>query len=215
MTTSAPNTNAGAATPTPAATTPPTAGTPPSAGATTQEPPQPGSAPKAADKPTSILDTVPQSYQLKSADGSSVEAKGFVEAARKHGLAQDAAQELFASLAPTFEEQFQAKMSADRDTAVSKWADETRTDKVFGGAKLNENLGFASRTFDAVPEGAEVRQLLIETGYGNNLKVLRFLAALGKRLSPTTELVQGAPSGASAMDPEAKMAAHYERNSGG
>lgn len=105
-----------------------------------------------------------------------------------------------------------AKMQAERDTVAQQWATETTGSRDFGGDKLPANIAAVNRALDEVPGGVQVRELLQQSGYGNKLEVLQFLAAFGKAISPDSKVVKGEPEGGQNLTPVQKMAAGYERN---
>jgi hypothetical protein len=107
-------------------------------------------------------------------------------AAKELGLEQDKAQKLieFGALA-------QAKALEKTGHA---WAEQSLTDKEFGGDKLQENLAIASKARDAFAT-PELIALLNTTRLGNHPEMIRAFYKIGKAMSEDTVVSGGrAPS---------------------
>lgn len=123
----------------------------------------------------------PESYEFKAPEGKefSPEVLGaFSEAAKDLDLPQEAAQKMLDKLAPAFAERQTRAVEAAR----AQWATDSRSDKEFGGDKLDENLATAKKALDtfATPE---LRALLDESGLGNHPEVIRMFYRTGKAIS--------------------------------
>lgn len=163
---------------------------------------------KPGEKPKPVA---PDKYELKHANGKAYANEQLDVVLKKHGLTAEAAQEVFATLAPSLQEQHLAGLQADRDRNVEQWAAETKADPEFAGDKLNESLAFVNRALDEVPGGKVVRTLLSQSGYGNKQEVLKFLRAFGQALTPDTTVVRGNPGGATNLSTDEKLARVYEK----
>ena len=82
-----------------------------------------------------------------------------------------------------------AVQKAAHDKLVTEWTDAAKTDKEFGGDKLNENLAVAKKALETFGT-PELTKLLNDTGLGNNPEVIRMLFRAGTKISQGS-FVQG------------------------
>jgi len=102
----------------------------------------------------------------------------FGEVAKDLDLPQEAAQKVLDKVAPVVQER-QAKMI---EQAKVDWANQSQSDKEFGGENLSANLEVAKAALDAF--GSEsLKSLLAETGFGNHPEIIRFMYKAGKAIS--------------------------------
>ena len=105
----------------------------------------------------------------------------FKAAAKEAGLTQAQAQHLtdMGSLMRT-------KVMADHQAAQAQvyndWAEQSRSDKEFGGAKMDENLAIAGKAINAFAT-PELKALLDSTGIGNHPEMIRAFYRAGKAMS--------------------------------
>ena len=152
----------------------------------------------------------PEKYEFTPPEGKEFDAEiigNFSEVARELNLTQDAAQKLVESMGPKIAERQLAQVEAIRN----EWAQQSQTDKEFGGDKLNENMAVAKKALDSFGT-PELRTLLVQSGLGNNPEVIRFMFRAGKAISEDTFVgnspgAGGKPSGP--QDFNAKAAALY------
>ncbi len=133
----------------------------------------------------------PESYDFKAPEGKGYDPAvldSFSAAAKQANLTQDAAQKLLESMAPALAERQQAQVKAVQDG----WLDASRSDKEFGGDKLQSNLAVAKTALDKFAS-PELKSLLTTTGLGNNPEVIRMFYRAGKAISEDT-FVSGSPS---------------------
>jgi hypothetical protein len=123
----------------------------------------------------------PEAYEFKPPEGQQFDPEvmnSFSEIAKELNLPQDAAQKMVDKVAPKIlERQMQAL-----ETVRNEWAESARTDKEFGGEKLNDNLVTAKKALDAFGS-PELRQLLNESGLGNHPEMIRLMYRAGKAIS--------------------------------
>jgi hypothetical protein len=105
----------------------------------------------------------------------------FAEVAKKHGLTQEAAQEMVnlgAQMQAGNAESIKAAIQAQGEA----WGKEALADKEFGGEKFEENLAVAKKGLDqfATPE---LKNLLVQTKLGNHPEVLRAFFRIGQAIS--------------------------------
>lgn len=118
-------------------------------------------------------------------------AAKFETLARKYNLSQEAAQEFVNLGLEPLTEQFEALAQTH-----AKWAEDSKTDKEFGGEQFTENLSVAKKALDTFGT-PELRQLLVDSGYGNNPEIIRTFYRVGKALSDDG-LIRGVPGNAQA-----------------
>lgn len=135
--------------------------------------------------------TMPENVQM---DEAAVNA--FSEFAKDAGLTQDAAQGLMNKLAPAMQVRIQEQAQAAREA----WSEAAKTDKEFGGEKLNENLAVAKKAMDAFGT-PELRALLNESGLGNHPEMIRAFYKAGKTISEDRFVPSGAGGQTGAKDP--------------
>lgn len=108
---------------------------------------------------------------------------------KENKLTQDAAEKLVEMQNASLEQSQQAAdfaLARQRDV----WAAETKADPVIGGEKLQEHAELARRVMNRFGN-PELRQYMIDSGLGNNVHVIKFLAEIGKQSSDDTLSVQG------------------------
>ena len=116
----------------------------------------------------------------------------FGEVAKDLDLSQDAAQKVLAKVAPVVQER-QAKAI---EQAKADWANQSQSDKEFGGENLSANLQVAKTALDAFGSDS-LKSLLAETGFGNHPEIIRFMYKAGKAISEDSYVgnSEGAMSG--------------------
>ena len=143
---------------------------------------------KPAEETTS--EGVPEKYEFKAPEGKAYDnavLEPFAEAAREANLTQDAAQKILDRMAPALAARQQEQVAAVR----TGWLESSRTDKEFGGDKLQENLSAAKRALDSYA-APEFRKLLDDTGLGNHPEVIRMLVRVGKGMNEDSYVAGGA-----------------------
>lgn len=137
----------------------------------------------------------PESYEFKAPEGTTFDSKFlevYSEVAKELNLSQDNAQKMIDRLSPVIESQQMARIEAVRN----EWAETSRTDKEFGGDKLNENLSVAKAALDKFGT-PELKELINKSGMGNHPELIRFFYRTGKSIMPDT-FVAGNQAGKSA-----------------
>lgn len=122
----------------------------------------------------------PEKYDFQAPEGVDLDTDlvGEFEAmAREDNLSQERAQRYVDIAAKIVTKQFEALQAVH-----TQWAEESRTDKEFGGDALEANLGIAKKAMLAFG-GDAMRQLLDHTGYGNHPEVIRAWWKVGKAMS--------------------------------
>jgi truncated hemoglobin YjbI len=144
------------------------------------------------------LEGAPEKYDFKAPEGKEYDSAvldSFSEAAKEANLTQEAAQKLLEKVAPSLASRQQEQVEAIRNG----WLESAKTDKEFGGEKLQENLGVARKALESFGS-PELRKLLDDTGIGNNPEVIRFMFRAGKAISEDS-FVSGAPNNKSQANP--------------
>ena len=124
----------------------------------------------------------PEAYEFKAAEGQTFDpefVKGYSEVARELNLTQEAAQTMIDKVGPVLAQQQAAQIAQVRND----WAEASKVDAEFGGAKFNENLAIAKQSIDkfATPE---FKQMLDDTGLGNHPEWIRYCYRVSKAFSP-------------------------------
>lgn len=124
----------------------------------------------------------PEVYEFKAAEGQTFDPeflKGYSEVARELNLTQEAAQTMIDKVGPVLAQQQQAQIARVR----SEWAEASKVDAEFGGAKFDENLAIAKQSIDkfATPE---FKQMLDDTGLGNHPEWIRYCYRVSKAFAP-------------------------------
>ncbi len=101
----------------------------------------------------------------------------FGDVAKELNLPQEAAQKVLDKVAPVM----QAKQAKAIEQTKTEWANQSQSDKEFGGESLAENLDVAKASLKAFGTDA-LKSLLTETGLGNHPEVIRFMYRAGKAI---------------------------------
>ena len=127
----------------------------------------------------------------------------FADFAKSQNLSQEAAQSLINAMAPAMQQR-QADAIAQVQTM---WADQSKTDKEFGGAQLKDNLVIANKALDQFGT-PELVSLLKETGLANHPEMVRAFYRAGKAISED-KFVKGSMNSA---QPNRDYASHLYPN---
>lgn len=164
---------------------------------------------KEGDKPA-----VPEKYEAwKLPDGVKLSEKvdaEFTTLARKAGLSQADAQATLEKLVAANDEQVQTGLRSQ----VEQWGEQLMADPDLGGDKFDSfTKPMMQKALHAFDKKGEVAALLMN-GLAVHPAMARFLAAVGKSVSPHSELVQGERTPPAAGDPEARAKRFYETAKG-
>ena len=131
----------------------------------------------------------PEKYEFATPEGMQFDdavVGAFGEVAKDLNLSQEAAQKILDKVGPVMAAQQNEALQA----ASTEWAEASKTDKEFGGDKLNENLAVAKKAMDQFAS-PELRTLLNESALGNNPEVIRMFYRVGKAISEDGFVVGG------------------------
>lgn len=123
----------------------------------------------------------PENYEFKAIEGAEVGDEvlaAYSDAAKELNLPQDAAQKMLDKMAPALA----SRQTAQFEAAKTQWAEAARTDKEFGGEKLDASLATARKAIDAFGS-PELKALLNDSGLGNHPDVIRFMVRAGATVS--------------------------------
>jgi hypothetical protein len=101
----------------------------------------------------------------------------FAEIARKNGMTQAKAQEMFEAIVPVAESHLKGRIKE----SITQWKAAAQSDAEIGGANYKENLAIARQAFKAYGS-AELDQIFAASGLGNHPAVLRMFYRVGKTL---------------------------------
>lgn len=144
---------------------------------------------KADDEANGKPEGAPEKYEFAPPEGVQFDNKvidAFSEAAKDLNLSQDAAQKILDKVGPVMAAQQLEAIQA----ASNEWAEASKSDKEFGGDKLNENLAVAKKAMDKFAS-PELRSLLNESALGNNPEVIRMFYRVGMAISEDGLVVGG------------------------
>lgn len=126
----------------------------------------------------------PDEYEFEVPDDTQLDdvvIDAFSEVAKELDMPQEAAQKMIDKVAPVM----QARQ-AEQITAVwNEWAESSKSDKEFGGDKLEENLATAKKAMDTFGT-PELTELLNTSGLGNHPEIIRMFYRAGKAISEDT-----------------------------
>jgi hypothetical protein len=187
-----------AATPAPAATG--QEGTPSQASAAEAKP---DAKPAEGDKPAAAKPeaTAPEKYEFKTPEGVQLDAEivgEFEGIAKELGLPQEKAQRLV-DLGAKMAQKHGASVQQHVEAAQTKWLDAAKSDKEFGGEKLQENLAVAQKAMKFA--SPELKTLLNESKLGNHPEVIRWMIRVGKAMSEDKPIPAGSIPAAPAVGP--------------
>jgi hypothetical protein len=123
----------------------------------------------------------PEKYEFVPPEGKEFSPEvlaQFSEVAKELNMTQEAAQKVIDKIAPALAE----KQSKALEAARTEWADTSKSDKEFGGDKLNENMAIAKKALEQFGS-PELRTLLNESGLGNHPELIRMMYRAGKAIS--------------------------------
>jgi hypothetical protein len=150
----------------------------------------PSTDPKPADQQTADQKTgdpeepvgAPEKYEdFIAPEGQKFDSElisAFTETAKELNLSQKQAQTFLDKMGPTIEQRQITKLNEVRE----QWTETSKTDKEFGGDKLQENLGVAKAALDKYGS-PELKDLLNQSGLGSHPEIIRFFYRAGKELS--------------------------------
>lgn len=137
--------------------------------------------------------TAPEKYELKAADGMTLDAVTLGEfegLARELNLSQEKAQKV-TDLGAKMAERWATSQAEAIQAASAEWAATSTADKEFGGDKLAENLAVSKKALDAFGT-PDLKSLLNDSGLGNHPEVIRFMYRAGKAISEDRMVTGGA-----------------------
>lgn len=129
-------------------------------------------------------DTLKSYDALKVPDGVNADAPlvgAFKKSAAEHGLSTEAAQALMDTVTPELQAAIRAPYETWANT-VTQWVADVKADPEIGGAKFEENLGFAAQAIDQFG-GPKLREAMRFTGAGANPEFVRFCVRVGKGIA--------------------------------
>jgi hypothetical protein len=137
----------------------------------------------------------PEKYEFVMPENASMDEAGiesFSAFAKDLNLTQEAAQKMVDKMAPAM----QARQAEVLQVNKTKWADQSRADTEFGGAKLTENMAVAEKALNQFGTPA-LHTLLKESGLGNHPEIIRAFYRAGKAISEDGSFVNGNKSATS------------------
>jgi hypothetical protein len=131
---------------------------------------------------------VPEKYELKPPEGMNLDEKAvelFAPVFKEIGLSQDQAQKLVDTYGPYFQQQLEAQRTESLKgfkDMVSEWGEQSKKEL---GADYAKKLSVVSKVIDK--SGVKgIRELMNETGIGNNPTMIKFMLWVGEQFSQDT-----------------------------
>lgn len=145
------------------------------------------------DAPTGV----PEKYKLAPPEGFELEPEttaAFEGVARELNLTNDQANKLV-PLGAQLVAKVQAQQAEVHQQQVTKWADEAKADKEYGGEKFDASLAVALKARDrfATPE---LKTLMDQTGLGNHPEMVRLFHRIGTAIADDSFVQAPAADGA-------------------
>lgn len=138
-----------------------------------------------ANKETEAAQGAPEKYEFATPEGvelDQVVLSEFEGVAKELNLPQDKAQKVIDKIAPKIAQRQAEQMAENFEKAKTAWAEQSKTDKEFGGSNFDESLGTAKKALEAFGS-PELRKLLSDSGMGNHPEVIRAFYKVGKAIS--------------------------------
>lgn len=125
-------------------------------------------------------------FKLQGEDGNPVEldveaANAFAPVLKKHGITQDAVNEILPVLMAEFDRQ-DNQISEMYTAQRESWLSQAKSDKEFGGVNFEPNLAVAQKAMGRFGSPA-LKELLNQTGLGNHVEVLKLFHKVGQQIS--------------------------------
>lgn len=157
----------------------------------------------------------PIEYDLKAPEGMQLDVEALDEfkgIAKELGLENESAQKL-TDIGTKLAAKWEAKQVEKIQQVQAEWAEQSNTDKRFGGDALKQNLGIAKKALDTFGS-PELQQLLNQSGLGNHPEVINAFVNIGKAISED-KFVSGGKATTNANQPLMQRAASalYGNNS--
>jgi hypothetical protein len=143
---------------------------------------------KPDDKQSTKPPGAPESYDLKVPEKSFMSAdqlEAFKSYAKEKGLSNVDAQALLERDHGVLQAGLQA-ISQKAQQIRNQWITEIKADKDIGGEKYEQTLAMADRALQEFFPGADMKELLDNTGWGYNPGFVKGLMRIGKLMSPSS-----------------------------
>ena len=125
-----------------------------------------------------------EEYELEIPEEDGVDITLYKDAtkalAKELNLSKDAAQKII-KRDIAMKAEGEKRIAALGEEQKTKWADQTRSDQEIGGQNLDRSLGDARAVLDRFGTPAFKREIS-ESGYGNNVELIRILSRIGKAM---------------------------------
>jgi hypothetical protein len=134
-------------------------------------------------------------YNFKFPEGVEPEEEvisAFKELGKKHGLSQEAAQEVV-DFQLGIEQKSQEEFKQALENVKQQWLDQSKKDPEFGGPKYEENMGFIAKAMKQYGT-PELKQVLEDAAMANHPEIVRLLYRVGVAMSE--DKVSGGAAGA-------------------
>ena len=147
-----------------------------------------GDKPDEQEKPKDEPKGPPEKYEWKAPEGQSFDAPtltAWEQACRDAGLSNETAQKMLDKVAPVMAQRQAEAIEAQQE----EWAEQIRKDPKLGGVNLDTSLALAEKGRSVLPPET---QRLLDGPLGDHPAMFAGLVALGRRVSPDSQVGPGA-----------------------
>ena len=147
------------------------------------------------DKPA-----VPEAYDFKAPEGSELDAKlieSFTPLAKELGLSNEQAQKVV-DLVPQLQQRIAEQQAEAWGKQVQDWAEAVKADKEIGGDNFQGSLVAVQKVMQQFGT-PELKQMLEQTGMGNNPELVKLIVKVCKAMSED-QFIAGGKSNGGARD---------------
>lgn len=143
---------------------------------------------------------VPETYEFKAPEGSELDAKlieSFTPLAKELGLSNEQAQKVV-DLVPQLQQRIAEQQAEAWGKQVQDWAEAVKADKEIGGDNFQGSLVAVQKVMQQFGT-PELKQMLEQTGMGNNPELVKLIVKVGKAMSED-QFIAGGKSNGGARD---------------
>lgn len=143
---------------------------------------------------------VPEAYDFKAPEGSELDAKlieHFTPLAKELGLSNEQAQKVV-DLVPQLQQRIAEQQAEAWGKQVQDWAEAVKADKEIGGDNFQGSLVAVQKVMQQFGT-PELKQMLEQTGMGNNPELVKLIVKVGKAMSED-QFIAGGKSNGGARD---------------
>jgi hypothetical protein len=138
----------------------------------------------------------PEKYEFTAPEGMTLEpgiTAEFETIARVHDLSNEDAQK-FVGLGAKLVEKLASQQQEAHTAQVSKWLDDAKADKEFGGEQFEKSITAARKAVEKFGT-SELKGLLEQTGLGNHPEIVRLFHRIGNAIAEDSLVIAASGGG--------------------